>query len=150
MPIDLTHVWDSVNAGLLILLQGGAIIIGGYLIYALHKYGKFLSAAQQEKLANIVNSGLNAAINYAMAVATEQEKKVQPSTDSVITKIAAQYAADHFGTTLDKMGKSPSDVAQMILARIPPPPVLGDLTNAPVKTELVTTQTLSPIQEKQP
>lgn len=147
MPIDLTHVWDSVNAGLLILLQGGAIVIGGYLIYALHKYGKFLSAAQQEKLANIVNSGLNAAINYAMAVATEQEKKVQPSTDSVITKIAAQYAADHFGTTLDKMGKSPSDVAQMILARIPPPPNQTDTTGATITRAIVTTEPIPPVQE---
>ena len=36
--IDLSHVWESVNGGLLILLQGGALILGGYLVWALHKY----------------------------------------------------------------------------------------------------------------
>ena len=64
--IDLSHVWESVNGGLLILLQGGALILGGYLVWALHKYAKFLTAAQQEKLAGIINSGLNMAVNYAM------------------------------------------------------------------------------------
>jgi len=142
--IDLSHVWESVNGGLLILLQGGALILGGYLVWALHKYAKFLTAAQQEKLAGIINSGLNMAVNYAMTVATEQEKKFAPQAGSMVTRIAAQYAADHFGTTLTKMGKSPGDIAQMILARIPPPPTDKDLTGVTVKTGVVESGSLPP------
>lgn len=134
------------NSGLLVLLQGGALVIGGYLVYALHKYAKFLSAAQQEKLGSIVNSGLNMAINYAMAYATAEEKKIQPTTDSIVTKIAAQYAADHFGKTLDKLGKSPTDVAQMILARLPSPPNQTDTTGATIRPLApVESQPLKPI-----
>lgn len=143
--IDLSHVWESVNSGLLILLQGGALILGGYLVWALHKYAKFLTAAQQEKLAKIINDGLARAVDYAMTVATEQEKKIAPQAGSMVTRIAAQYAADHFGTTLDKMGKSPADIAQMILARIPPPPTEADLTGAKPTRSIVETTPLPPV-----
>lgn len=145
MPLDLTPVWSSVNEGLVILLGGLGIVIGGYLVWAIHRYGKFLSAAQQEKLANVVNNGINLAIQYALNVATEAEKKVVVKPDSVITRIAGQYAADHFGTTLEKLGKSPADVAQMIVARLPSPPVVGDLTDAKVTRSIVTTEPLPPI-----
>lgn len=144
--LNLAPVWDSVNGGVLLLLSGLAVVISGYLIYGLHKYAAFLTAAQQEKLAKIIHDGLNRAIDYAMTVVTEQEKKIAPQAGSIVTRIAAQYAADHFGSTLEKMGKSPSDVAQMILARIPSPPVDTDLTGArPSTRAIVETTPLPPV-----
>lgn len=144
MMLNLAPVWDSVNAGVLLLLSGLAVIISGYLIYGLHKYAAFLTAAQQEKLAGIIHDGLNRAIDYAMTVVTEQEKKVAPQAGSMVTRIAAQYAINHFGSTLEKMGKSPADVAQMILARIPPPPVTADLSGAKAPLSVVSTEPLPP------
>lgn len=145
MPIDLAPVWSSVNEGLLILLGGLGIVISGYLIYALHKYAAFLTASQQAKLGEIINKGLIMAINFAMSKVEEAEKKVQPKTDSLVTKVAADYAITHFGETLKKAGKSPADIAEMLVARMPSPPVLADLTDAKVTTELVTRQELPPV-----
>lgn len=145
MPIDLTSVWQSVNEGLLILLGGVALVIGGYTAYALHKYASFLTASQQQKLGDIINRGLQMAINFAMSKVDEAEKKVRPKTDSLVTKIAADYAVNHFGSTLARMGKTPSDVSEMILARLPSPPVIGDNTGAVVTVEKIEVTPLPPI-----
>lgn len=145
-PIDIQPIWDFINSGLLILLKGAALCIGGYVVWLLHtKAPKFIDAQTQAKLAAIANQGLNMAIQYAMKTVTVEEAKIKPTFDSKVVQIAAGYAVNHIGGTLDKMGKSPADIAEMLVARFPPAPTVVDTTGETVTTTIVTTQPLAPI-----
>lgn len=125
--IDLSPAFTMINEGLKILLSGGVICIMGYVTWLLHtKAPKFIDAQTQAKIAAVINDGLNRAVQYALNMAATEETKAKPTTDSLIVKIGAQYAVNHLGDTLAKAGKTPDDIAEMIVARLPVAPAVPD------------------------
>lgn len=121
--IDLTPLFPLVNEGLKILLAGCVVCIMGYVTWLLHtKAPKFIDAQTQAKIAAVINDGLNRAVQYALNTVSAEEAKIKPTTDSLVTKIGAQYAINHLGDTLEKAGKTPADIAEMIVARLPVAP----------------------------
>src|ERR1700744_5489654 len=143
--IDLTQVWPHVNDGLFSIL----LLIAAWAVWEARSYlsihAKFLSADTQKKITDNLNSLLNDAINYAMNVVEQQEKNVKPTTDSVVVKLAAQFAADHAGPQIDKTS---DQLKQLVISKLPSPQTAVDTTGAVVTKTLVTTETLPPIGEK--
>lgn len=141
--LDLSSIWPHVNQGLYTIL----LVLAAWLVWEarvwLAAHAKFLSVSTRQKIATELDSLLNDAINYAMSVASVQEKKVQPTTDSFITKTAAQFAIDHSGGEVDKTA---DQLKQLIVAKLPPVPTTEDTTGAKIPAAtLVTIQPLPPI-----
>lgn len=143
--IDFSQYWPAINEALTIVLGGAIICAAGFLTYALHKYAIFLSASQQERLAKIINEGLNRAAQYALNTIEAHEKDVKITTDSKLVQIGANYALRHMQITLDKAGKTPQDVAEMIVARLPVAPTESDKTGAIAPIPPVTSAALPPV-----
>jgi len=144
--INLDQVWPHVNDGLFSIL----LVIAAWAVWEARSYlsihAKFLSASTQQKITDNLNTLLNDGINYAMTVVAEQEKNVKPTTDSLVVKLAAQFAADHAGKQIDKTSEQ---LKQMVIAKLPSPQSAVDTTGTTVKTTLVTTETLPAIGAKQ-
>lgn len=141
--LDLSTIWPHVNQGLYTIL----LVLAAWLVWEarvwLSAHAKFLSVSTRQKIATELNSLLNDAINYAMSVASAQEKKVQPTTDSFITKTAAQFVIDHSGGEIDK---SADQLKQLIIAKLPPVPTTEDTTGAKIPNPpRVIIKPLSPI-----
>lgn len=149
--IDLAPLFPDINEALKVLLAGGVMCIMGYVTWILHtKAPKFIDAQTQAKLAAVIDQGLNMAAQYALKTIEDHEKDLKPTTDSKIVQIGADYAIRHIGVTLGDAGKTPQDIAEMILARLPTAPTVVDTTGATVTKAIVTTETLAPIQETKP
>jgi len=140
--ISFAQYWPAINEGLTIVLGGAVICAAGFLTYALHKYATFLSASQQERLAKIINDGLNRAAQYALNTIEAHEKDMKITTDSKLVQIGANYALRHMQVTLDKAGKTPQDVAEMIVARLPVAPMANGIA---VPIVPVTSAALPPV-----
>ena len=140
--IDLSQIWPHVNQGLLAIF----LVLAGWLVWEarswLSIHAKFLSATTQKNITDNLNALLNDAINYAMNIVGAEEKKVNPTTDSLVVSIAANFAANHSGSEIDKTS---DQLKQLIISKLPSPQTAEDTTGKTVQTSTITVETIPPI-----
>lgn len=136
--ISFQEYWPAINEALTIALGGAVICLLGWSTWFLHKHAPaWLSDDAQAKIAKVIDTGLQRAVSFALNTVEAHEKDVKITTDSKIVQIGANYAIKHMGVVLGKAGKTPVDVAEMIVARLPVAPTEKDITGN--KIPVVTT-----------
>lgn len=144
--ISLQAYWPAINEALTIVLGGAVICLVGWATWFLHQHvPTWLSTDAQAKLSKVIDAGLNRAVQYALNTVEAHEKDVKLTTDSKLVQVGVNYALQHIGVTLQGAGKSPADIAEMIVARMPVAPTAADLTGATARREVVTHEPLPPV-----
>lgn len=98
----------------------------------LDAHAAFLSAAQREKIATVEQNALQQGVDYVLAWVDRQGAQVHPKVNSWLLRQGAQVAIDHASGTLADNGWSPDDVANKLLAKLPPVAVTADASKAVV------------------
>lgn len=135
--VDLSPLWGYLNEFLGLVLTGLAGWVVVYIKAWLSAHAKFLDAQTINQLGEVVQRTETNAIAYGKQAAAKGEASVGPiSTGNRIGDFAANYMVRHIPETLDKLKKSPSDVSDMILAKLPPPPSVEDTTGTTAKIDV--------------
>lgn len=148
--VDLSQFYAWLNAGALVILTAlaGAAVV--YLRAWASSHAAWMDADTRTKLVNLADQAMKNGISWAMKLLEDEEKRHEAvqfpgGVKGWMLAKGAQYAADHAGPEIDKLGWSANDVAQKLTAKLPPAWTLEDVSSsAAVRTQRVTVQPLAP------
>lgn len=133
--VDLTPIYQAWLTPLVNeLLQGFALFIFGWVMWAFHKYAAPLVGAQLEAKAS---ADLNRALQNGVTIAMNQLQAWEAAHKDIqvqgqITAMAAQYALNHAPDAAARFGLSANDLATKALAYLKPAMTPADTTGAVV------------------
>lgn len=129
---------------LALVLAGGIGFLVKYTGNWLNAHATFLSAQTKQKIAALEMQALQEGADYIMAQAkATADKDGKFAVDGAVTRLGAQIALNHAAGVLSSHGLSPDEVANRILAKLPPIQVTTDTTGATLSS-LASVQYQSP------
>lgn len=113
----------------------------------LDAHAAFLSAQTKEKITDLENQALDKGAAYIINWAQTNGGKFNPQVNSWVLSTAANVALNHAAGVLADNDNSPDDVADRLLAHLPPEYISTDTTGVTIpKPDFVAVSDLAPLK----
>lgn len=129
--MDITPIINQWLVPFLVALGSGLTIWVGYHSKAwLDAHAAFLNAQTREKITGMEEKALNTGVNFVVNYAQREGALIHPQVNSWLLRQGAQLAINHASGVLADDGASPDQVANKILALLPPSTMTADINKA--------------------